>query len=163
MSDLAALFVRQNEWANLQMIEACRDLTDEQLDATTDGVFGSIRQTFGHVIGSETYYARLLGEDVPTWDDETEGWPGWDRLAELASAAADGLVAAAARPADRRVRSSSGKWDIDASVVIIQAVHHGADHRSQINTLLTNLGREPVEISSWAWGEQTARMHPLEE
>lgn len=162
MSDLATLFVRQNEYANMALLDACRNLTDDQLDATTDGLFGSIRDTWGHIVSSELYYASLLGQNVGSWDDETDGWPGWDDLADMIRRAADGLAIAATQPPDRRVRSSSGAWDIEASVVIIQAVHHGADHRSQINTLLTNQGIEPAEFSSWAWGEDTGKMHPLE-
>jgi uncharacterized damage-inducible protein DinB len=162
MSELATLFVRQNEYANIALLDACRDLTDEQLDTTTNGVYGSIRDTWGHIVSSELYYATLLGQNVGTWDDENDDWPGWDDLAGMIRRAADGLAIAATEPPDRRVRSSSGKWDIEASVVIVQAVHHGADHRSQINTLLTELGLEPAEFSSWAWGEDTGKMHPLE-
>lgn len=162
MSELATLFVRQNEYANMALLDACRNLTDEQLDATTDGVFGSIRETWKHVVGSELYYASLLGQRVGSWDDETDGWPEWDQIADMVRRAADGLAIAATQPPDNLVRSSSGEWDIEASVVIIQAVHHGADHRSQINTLLTNQGLEAAEFSSWAWGDDTGKMHPLE-
>lgn len=162
MTDLASLYVRQNEYANLKIIDACRGLTDEQLDATAEGLFGSIRQTLGHIVSAETYYCHLLGQDVTVWDDDNDEWPDWDGLADLVKAASDGLVAASQEPHDRTVRSSSGKWDIEASVVITQAAHHGADHRSQINTILTHLGLEPVEFSSWAWGEDTGRLHPVE-
>lgn len=163
MSDVTTDFIRQNEWANLAVIDACRTLTDEQLDATVDGTFGSIRSTLGHIISAETYYGHLLGMEVSRWDDDNDPWPDWDGLADLVRGAADALVAAAADAADRRVRSSSGKWDIDAPVVVVQAVHHGADHRSQINTVLTSLGLEPVDISSWGWGDGTGRMHSLED
>jgi uncharacterized damage-inducible protein DinB len=162
MSELATLFVRQNEYANTTLLDACRGLTDEQLDATADGLFGSIRETWGHIVSSELHYASQLGQNVGSWDDETETWPGWDELADMIRRAADGLAIAATQPPDRLVRSTSGNWDIEASVIIIQAVHHGADHRSQINTLLTTLGLEPTEFSSWAWGEVTGKMHPVE-
>jgi len=161
MSSLTSGFIRQNEWANLTLIEACRGLSEEQLDATGDGLFGSIRETWQHVISSELYYARLLGQTIETWDKEKVPWPGWDGLAEMAGRAAEGLIAAAADAEERRVRSSSGKWDIDAAVVVIQAVHHGTDHRSQINTLLTTLGVEPADVSSWGWGEADGRMHAV--
>ena len=161
MSDITPDFIRQNEWANLAVIDACRGLTDEQLDFTSEGLFGSIRATLGHIVSAETYYAQLLGQEATVWDDEDDPWPDWDGLADLVRGASDALVAAAAVAADQRVRSGSGKWDIDAPVVVVQAVHHGADHRSQINTLLTQQGLEPVGISSWGWGEDTGRMHPV--
>jgi uncharacterized damage-inducible protein DinB len=162
MSELATLFVRQNEHANMALLDACRDLTDEQLDATVDGVFGSIRDTFGHIVSSEQHYAGLLGQNVGAWDDESDAWPGWREMADMIRRAADGLAIAATEPPDRLIRSTSGDWDIEAAVIVIQAVHHGADHRSQINTILTHLGLEPTAISSWAWGEVTGKIHPLE-
>lgn len=160
MPDLTTEFIRQNEWANLRLIDACRDLTDEQLDATTEGVYGSIRSTFMHIVSSELYYPSLMGQTVETWDDEAEEWPGWDALAEMARRGADALVAAV-EPSDRRVRSGSGKWDIDAPVIVVQMIHHGTEHRTQINTVLTVLGFDAADLSAWAWGEVTGRMHAI--
>ena len=88
MPDVTPDFIRQNAWANHTLIDACRDLTDEQLDTTMEGVFGSIRATFGHIISSEQWYAKELGADIEHWDDESEPWPGWDRLAEMVDEAA---------------------------------------------------------------------------
>ena len=44
---LAGMF-RYNRWANIVLIEACRTLTDEQLDARIDAVSGSVRVLFTH-------------------------------------------------------------------------------------------------------------------
>jgi len=162
MSDLITDFTRQNEWANLRLIEACRDLTDAQLDSTAEGTFGTIRETWQHVISSELYYARRLGQEVETWDRDADPWPGWDALVEMAGRAADAMVVAAADgPSDRLVRSSSGEWDIEAAVIVIQSYHHGTDHRSQINTILTTLGLEAPDISSWSWAEDAGRIHKI--
>jgi uncharacterized damage-inducible protein DinB len=42
MPELTTDFYRQNEWANLTLIEVCRALDDEQLNATAVGTYGSI-------------------------------------------------------------------------------------------------------------------------
>jgi uncharacterized damage-inducible protein DinB len=36
---------KQNLWANLLLLDACTNLSTEQLDATTGGTYGSIRVT----------------------------------------------------------------------------------------------------------------------
>src|SRR5712691_9536054 len=37
-------FFTYNLWANLRLLDACRQLSDAQLDATTKGTFGSVRE-----------------------------------------------------------------------------------------------------------------------
>jgi uncharacterized damage-inducible protein DinB len=40
---------------------------------------------------------------------------------------------------------------------LAQVVHHSSDHRSQVNTALTALGRAPEEFDVWAYGESVGR------
>lgn len=155
MPDLITDFIRQNEWANLHLIEACRGLTDDQLDVTAEGTFGSIRETFTHIISSEGWYAFRLGHE-PAVRVETDEWVGFDALARAASSAADALIDAAHQSADQMIAGE--EHDFEAAVVIVQAVHHGTDHRSQICTVLTTLGVEPPDISSWSWGLAAGKM-----
>ena len=63
MPHLSIGFYRQNEWANLLLIEACRSLSEEQLDATAVGTFGSIRDTLTHIVSAEGSYAFRLGHE----------------------------------------------------------------------------------------------------
>jgi uncharacterized damage-inducible protein DinB len=60
MPELTTDFFRQNEWANLAMIRLCQSLTDEQLDATAVGTYGSIRNTLQHIVAAEAGYAFRL-------------------------------------------------------------------------------------------------------
>jgi uncharacterized damage-inducible protein DinB len=162
MADLITSFYRQNEWANLALIEQCRPLTDEQLDATVEGTFGSIRDTWEHIVRAEGAYARQLGVEPETVLERGAGWPGWDTLTEAVKAAADALVEAARQDSETTVRVGSDRqYDVEASVVMIQAFHHGTDHRSQINTILTSLGFSPPEPSAWEWAEATDRITPV--
>ena len=38
-----------------------------------------------------------------------------------------------------------------ASLLLLQAVNHGTEHRSQIATVLTQLGIEPPEMDGWTY------------
>src|SRR6202795_1524368 len=43
-----------------------------------------------------------------------------------------------------------------------QALHHGADHRSQVCTVLTSLGVEAPSIDVWDFGKQAGRNIEIE-
>src|SRR5687768_15908750 len=50
-----------NNWANLQIIQACSALSDEQLDAEPQSVTkGTIRRTLVHLVSSQQSYLRTL-------------------------------------------------------------------------------------------------------
>lgn len=158
MPDLPTDFFRQNEWANLTLLEACRGLTEEQLDATSTGTYGSIRDTLIHILSAEAGYARTLGREPSPRARYDDPWPGFDALVEMASAAADALVAVSKTESDRVVRTGDQRFDVEAGVILVQAFHHSTEHRSQINTILTTLGIEPPDLSSWDWGLAVDRM-----
>ncbi len=71
-------FFRYNLWANQRLLDACEQLSDEQLDATMNGIFGSVRGTLMHLFSSEEGYARSLTGEAPTPRlDETASFPGF--------------------------------------------------------------------------------------
>ena len=165
MAEWTGDFFRQNEWANLTILELCSVLDDEQLDATTVGTYGSIRDTLTHIVSAEGAYAFRLGH-APTprllGDDP---WPGFEALNEMVAAAADALVAASQDAPDRiiQVGSDDGdKFDVEAEVILIQAFNHGTEHRSQICTILTTLGIDPIDLSGWDWGLASDRMRKVD-
>jgi uncharacterized damage-inducible protein DinB len=41
-------FILYNNWANQKVLEACQNLTEEQLNATIPGAYGTIRDTCIH-------------------------------------------------------------------------------------------------------------------
>ena len=53
-------FFTYNLWANLRLLDACAYLSDAQLDATTKGTFGSVRETLMHLFAAEEGYAQAL-------------------------------------------------------------------------------------------------------
>jgi uncharacterized damage-inducible protein DinB len=162
MSDLISDFFRQNQWANLALIDACRGLDEGQLDATAVGTYGSVRDTLRHIVSAEAGYARRLGHEPFPWLRYDDPWPGLDALAEMAGAAADALVAAAQEAPDRviRVGPDNDAFDTEAAVILVQAFNHGTEHRSQVCTILTTLGIQPPELAGWEWGLAVGRMRP---
>src|ERR1700704_6086695 len=54
--------MRHGVWANGQLLERCRALSDDQLELAVPGTYGSIRNTLAHIVAPEEgYLVRLLG------------------------------------------------------------------------------------------------------
>jgi hypothetical protein len=47
-------------------------------------------------------------------------------------------------------------------IVIIQALHHGNDHRTHICTILGHHGIEYGEMDVWAYGDATGLIVPVQ-
>jgi uncharacterized damage-inducible protein DinB len=58
---LAEMF-RYNKWASAEIINSCRDLSEEQLDTLVPGASGSVRELLIHVVGGQqTLVLRTKG------------------------------------------------------------------------------------------------------
>ena len=153
---------RQNEWANLEILRICRGLTEEQLETTSVGTFGSIRATLKHIVGAETGYAFRLGNTTTPRLRGDDPWPGFDRLEESVRGVVATFVAAAADPGRViRVGSDDEPYDVEASVILTQVLNHSTEHRSQVFSMLTALGISPPELSGWEWGLAVDKMRSV--
>jgi uncharacterized damage-inducible protein DinB len=146
---------RHNSWANRRLVEACRSLTPEQLDATTPGAMGSVLQTLNHVLNSEGFrFQGLLTGSQQPWDRGELA--DLDTLAARAEQVERFWIDYLATPVDAhrpvRVDFQGQAYDVAAGVILAQAVHHSNIHREQICTILTVLGIEPPDLSGWSYG-----------
>src|SRR5438128_8415847 len=102
MSEALLELFRHKTWATLELLDFCRDLDDEHLDATTPGTYGSIRDTLQHLVRAEEgYFARLTSRRL----DEPLPKTGTTALAELA----------------QRIRGLGPEWEILAGDPAVQA------------------------------------------
>lgn len=164
MADLIEDLYRQNEWANLRLIELCRSLTAEQLDSTTPGAYGSIRSTLAHLVGAEALNVRRLGA-TPAHETPSRGavWPGLDALEAVVRSSAAGLIERAHTVGGSTIvveEAPGERFEIAANVLLVQAINHSTEHRSQICTILTVLGALPQTadegqaiVDAWAWSD----------
>jgi uncharacterized damage-inducible protein DinB len=146
-----------NLWANLRLLEACAILSDAQLDTTTKGTFGSVRETLMHMFASEEGYARhfnLTGPaPTPRLADLTT-FPGFDELRRRAERSGHELKAIAEQGNLSQILPlDDGTYDATVMIVLIQAINHGIDHRSQIATLLSQQEIEPPDLDGWAYND----------
>lgn len=154
---------RYNKWANLYLLDVCAKLTREQLELAALGTYGTIAATAQHLVSGEDHYLRRLGvHEVRI--RETDEFPGIAALRKLAASSGDELIEAASRvkPEDTvDSKTEDGAWRIDAGVVMIQALHHGNDHRTHICTILGHHGLTYGEMDVWAYGDAIGAIVPL--
>lgn len=146
-------------WASLRLIDACLELSPEQLEMSVPGTYGSILSTARHFVGGDAFYLAAIMGDPSLLLAE-------DRLGLME------LRAAMERQADlwRRILADDPGPETIVDEVeegyrrqatigfrLAQAIYHGTDHRSQICTGLTVLGVEPPGIEVWDYGLATGR------
>jgi uncharacterized damage-inducible protein DinB len=146
-------------WATLRILDACRELTSDQLKTSVSGTYGTILDTLRHTVGADCGYLWVLtdGSHARIEDDEEQSMdlaalraamadngPAWKELLE-SEPDPDGVIV--------RRRDDGTESAAPLGVRLAQAIHHGTDHRSQVCTALTSLGIEPPGIDAWAYAE----------
>ena len=170
---LAELF-RHNLWANLALIDLCATLPDEILETNVSGTFGTIRDTLSHLAGTEEgYLSGLVGERTKRNSnvDEQES-PNLATLRERAlqsgevldlaivrehaAQSGEGLIAYAAAVEGNptlQVIWHDQSYELPAALLLIQAINHATEHRTQIKTALNQAGITPPELDGWTWDD----------
>jgi uncharacterized damage-inducible protein DinB len=175
MADTLLELCRHKTWATLRLIDYCKSLAEEHLDATIPGTYGTIRDTLRHMVGAdEAFISILTREPFPTKasaqtfvppDPLPEGPVSLDLLAQRISRIAPRWEALA-QDADlpcREVTSRDG-WCMPAAVPLAQAIHHADDHRTHIMSILGARGLalpEPTGLDMLDYAEAAGLLHEL--
>ena len=159
-SVLTTLFAH-NTWANLKLLEFCEHLSDEQLDATAIGGYGSIRDTLWHIVGAEVSYVERVNGKLPERSLAGEQFPGFAVLKDAVRWAGDELLqlALSARN-DTIIRQRPPRLLIEYKLasLMAQALTHSTEHRTQISAIITQLGLEPPDMSGWQYMEDIGEL-----
>ena len=158
---LARLF-EHNNWANLQLIQACSALSDEQLDAEPESATkGSIRLTLWHLIDTQQSYLSQLTnmEQRFNWQAPTN----FAELLESAKMSGEGLLALARDETSQSLQTKiqDDGYSIEPWVVMVAALSHAAEHREQIKSMLSALGVTPPRLDSGAYGMVANAVIPI--
>lgn len=152
---------RHDAWAMRELLRVCGTLSDEQLNATVDGTYGSVIETLRHIVtGESRYCARVTGEDARVDAASTVGG-----LLEQSAVLAVRWERYLTKPVDAE-RTMIVAWpdgteyEIPDGVHLAQALHHGNEHRAQICTILTSIGVAVPSLGVWDYAEATGRMRP---
>lgn len=175
MNETLRYLSRHNSWASKALLETCRTLNEEQLSAPASASFGTIIETFNHLVTSEGGYLKSLGGPVAPWvaaaqealaeyeehwsnDEAREPIVDLDQLA-LRIDELEGFwevfLAGEEFDPERVCLLDLGTYECPAGIVMTQLFHHGSIHREQICSMLTGLGIEAPDLQPWEFADTT--------
>jgi len=144
--------LRHNTWANLTLLDFCREVDPATLDMTARGTYGSVYGTLQHLIGAQQWYVQLITGDVLGERIRRTERRSVDELITVARATGERLLLIAeTEDPNRRIEMNDGRMST-VGVILAQLVHHGNEHRTQATTILGANGVEPPPISGWGYG-----------
>ena len=158
-SDVLRSMFEHHLWATEVLIDHLDRLPAEQLDASVPGTYGSMIDTLTHMIDADTRYLLRLRDPTPPLAVDRVGIRS---AAPIGDAGAPRSVGrGAGRPGGGELhaailgRDDYPDTDPAESMLLIQAIHHGNDHRTQICSTLGALELPLPEIDGWDfWADQ---------
>lgn len=157
-TDTLTTLMIHHRWANLQLVESCASLTNEQLQATMVGAFSTIIETWRHIANSEKSYLSRIMTGVR-----------YNRPADLPPMTLAEVTAQLRETGDSLIEWA-GKIQPEETVVVAwkdgtqrlvpktimlsQALYHAAEHREQIKAIMTQIGIEPPDLQGWEFFDQ---------
>ena len=150
-------FFHYNHWANQQLMAICMNVGDDVLNAAIPGAYGSIPDTFAHILRAEVSFLKRIHGVAPEPPFQWEDRPSLARMAayenELAAALLDLLQRV---PATQSVYEEGAGWrfDYQARLIFMSVVYHGIAHRTDITTALNIKSVVLPELD--VWGYQSA-------
>jgi uncharacterized damage-inducible protein DinB len=164
MNQISQEAYRYNKWANLHLLDVCAGLTPEQLQLTSPGTYGSIAATWLHLLSAEQRYIKNLGGSEQRISEKHE-FPGIAALKTEAERSGDELIQLSQSvDADVTIERTSprGRYRQKLWVPLVQAIHHGNDHRTHICTILGDHGISYGDMDVWAYAEAVDALADIE-
>jgi uncharacterized damage-inducible protein DinB len=148
-------FFQYNHWANQELMGICINLSDEIITASIPGSYGSIRNTFAHILKAEISFLKRINGTYP--DFKWEENPSLSQMMTYETALNEALLDTLQRvPAIQNVHEEGEGWTFDyqARLIFMSVVYHGIAHRTDITTVLNKKGISLPELD--VWGYQSA-------
>ena len=159
-TDTLTTLFNHNLWANLQLLDVCAELNAEQLDSSVSGTYGSIRETFQHIVRSEQAYFSRISTGQPFNRPEDAPAMTIQEMIEAARTTGLGFIEWAQKVGadDTVILNWDGTpRDVPKTIILTQVINHATEHRAQILVILTQLGIQPPDLDSWTYFDEQAR------
>jgi uncharacterized damage-inducible protein DinB len=157
MNDGLVELFRYNAWANRVLFEACRSLSDSELDSQVAGTSGSVRELLIHIVGGQqTQVLRTKGRQHEGELNRSSEWPGIETLIELVEKTGEELITIAQQlQGDEEVDLPYlGKsYRFPKRFFLAHAIAHGIEHRTEVKVALAHIGVETPDLDGWPYAE----------
>lgn len=147
-------FFQYNHWANQELLRFCINLDNEIITASIPGSYGSIRDTFTHILKAEISFLRRIHGTYPEPDFKREENPSLSEMMAYETTLHETLLETLQHvPATQNVHEEGDGWTFDyqARLIFMSVVYHGIAHRTDITTALTNKGISLPELDVWGY------------
>ena len=148
---------RYNAWANRQLFEACRALTDEQLEFHGRGTSGSVRELLMHIAGGQqTDILRTQGRQHEGELARHSDWPGIESVIDIAERTSDELTEIASRLHDEdevKLPYQGKTYRYPKRFFLVAAIQHGLEHRTEVKVALNQLGVSTPDLDGWFYAD----------
>jgi uncharacterized damage-inducible protein DinB len=155
-ADVVRSLFAHHLWATETLIDHLAGLPAERLDEAIPGTYGSMVATLTHLVDADGRYLVRFEDPSPPPADDRTGIPLPELRAEVAEHRArwqqlldrldDGRLSASVR-----AKPSYPDTDDAEGLLLLQAIHHGNDHRTQICSTLGALGEQVPELDGWEY------------
>ena len=149
--------MRYNAWAHRTLLDACRELTDEQLDARLPVTSESSRDLLIHIVGGQqTFALRTKGRQHEGELHRGSAWPGMDEIIRLAASTSEELISIAEQLDTQRETDLPylGRvYRFPTRFLLVHAAEHGVAHRTEVKLNLAHIGVDTPDLDGWAYGE----------
>jgi len=154
--DPIEILIRHDQWATGLMLDACRDLTDEQLDREFEMGLGTLRKTLTHNLGAMRGWSDMLAQR--DWQPRVEEQPPMsiDEIRTLHKEIADDFASLVrSHPVDEVVSADRGGkvYAFTRGQILTHVYTHSVHHRAQALNMMRHLGADgetPSSIMLWA-------------
>jgi uncharacterized damage-inducible protein DinB len=149
-------------WATTRLIDACLDLSDEELETSVLGTRGPMLETLRHLVLNDTFDLFVLtGDRAFDINDEHMTLAEARATMERNGAGWATYLSGSLEPDEmvHEIDKSDGfqRW-APVAFRLAEVLDHGTDHRSQVCTALTSLGVEPPRIDVFTYGLAVGRI-----
>src|SRR5690349_4852181 len=131
---------RYNAWANHELFESCRTLTDEQLDSQVKEISGPIRELLMHIAGGQqTFILRTQGRQHEGELSRWSTWPGMETVIDIVTRTSDDLlrIAKGLQSGEEIDLPFKGKsYRFPKRFFLVHAIQHGIEHRTELKLAL---------------------------
>jgi uncharacterized damage-inducible protein DinB len=152
-ADLQILF-EYNDWANSRILDAAKQLSQEEFIERRSLVWGSLRGTLVHGLGAEIVWRQRCQfgatptslppeTDFPTFADLRARWR---EEAQAMHAYVAGLSEEQVNSTIRYRNTKGVELESILWQILVHVVNHGTQHRAETAHVLTELGHSPGDI-----------------
>jgi len=154
MDPLSEAF-QHHTWATDRLIGHLRTLPPAALTATAPGVYGEVLATLSHLLGADGRYLTYLEGPIPPSRTGPDPVRTLDELADQLrdQAVRWRVVLSHIDEIDLMFPARRDRPELPHStnLMVVQALHHGNDHRTQICTVLSTNGYESPDLDVWTY------------